>query len=157
MIARIVGVVATLALSACGSAAPIERRMEVGDVGEDGFRVYADGEILWVREAPQTGKWVMPSVRIWGVSGVARVDGNITLDDGRLAGGFRANLPFVVPDEHSDAMRFDQMPIPIGAREGGPRPAEVYGHTGTLSVVVDDARGAPVTWASAVRLENGDL
>lgn len=147
-----------LGLSACGAEAPaVERRMEVGFVDEGGFRVLEEGEILWVREAPQTGKWVMPSVRIWGVVGVARVEGTITLDDGRVAGGFRANLPFVVPDEETTAMRFDRMPIPIGLREGGPTPAEVYGQAGRLELVVDDARDVPVRWSSRVQLEDGDL
>lgn len=131
--------------------------MQLGFLTSDRFAPLEPGTTLWVREGVQTGKWIMPTVRVWGVSGVTKVQTRITLDDGRVAGGFTANLPFIQRDVESGVMRFDFMPIPIGTAAGGPTPEEVYGHQGMLSVTLDDMKGAPVRWSAGVRLADGDL
>lgn len=149
---------ALLGAVGCGGASD-ERRLILGfleNVDTGAFNALTTGQTVWVREGPQTGKWTMPSVRIWGVKGVVAITSLVTLEDGTKCGGFTANLPIVNKDDALGSYKYDRMPIPIAADPAGPKPTDVYWHTAELKITVDDGSGDDVVYTESVVLGDGD-
>lgn len=129
--------------------------IELGWSNDDGsnFVPTEDGETIWVHEAPQTGRWIMPTVRGQDLeSPVLEVHANLVMEDGSLAADFRANLPFLT--DH-DGYRWRVLAIALGTEPGGTELEDIYGNDGTLSLtVIDD--DVIVSSEHVLHFRNGD-
>ena len=131
-----------------------EPAVEAGMLEAQAFSALRDGDVMWVREGIQTGKWIMPSIRAVGVAEEAELTAEVILDDGRAVGGIKLTVRFL--ESADGALLLDYFPIPIAPDGTDVGLEEIYGSAATLELHLVDASGTHAESSTAVRLENGD-
>ena len=131
-----------------------EPAVEAGILEAQAFSPLRDGDVMWVREGIQTGKWIMPSIRAVGVTEEAELTAEVLLDDGRTAGRIKLTVRFL--ESEDGALLLDYFPIPIAPDGTDVGLEEIYGSAATLRLELVDVSGTHAESSTAVHLENGD-
>jgi hypothetical protein len=133
------------------SGSTYESTVAFGRMSGNGFSALEAGGEVAVVHGFQGGTWIMPAMRLTGVTADGHMVASLTLVEGLLLG--RSELDLRLDLQPDGSLLLEYLPVPAPQVEGLPALAEIDGSQATLDATFKDVCGKEAMRSSVVLLK----